>query len=77
MGIFSRKYRFYIKEVGSESIPLEDVIEPALGGPKWYAKLCPFVGKKKRAVDLHPLPINRTAQSCPGMLELFKNSFLI
>jgi len=77
VGIFSREYKFYIKEVGNESIPLEDVIEPALGGPKWYAKLCPFVGKKKRAIDLYPRPIARTAQSCPAMLELFKNSFII
>ena len=77
MGIFSKKYKFYIKRVGNEFIPYEEVIKPALGGPKWFAGLCPFVGKKKRAVDLHPLPISRTAQSCPGMLELFKNSFLI
>jgi len=77
VGIFSRKYKFYIKEVGNESIPHEEVIEPALGGPKWFANLCPFVGKKKRAIDRFPLPIKKTAQSCPGMLELFKNSFLV
>jgi len=77
VGIFSRKYKFYIKKIGNESISSEDVIEPALGGPKWFAKLCPFIGKKKRAIDLHPRPIGRTVQSCPGMLELFKNSFIL
>ena len=77
MGIFSRKYKFFIKEVGNESIPHEEVIEPALGGPTWFKSLCPFVGKKKRAIDLYPRPIKKTAQSCPGMLELFKNSFLV
>jgi len=73
---FFRKYKFYIKGAG-EFIPYKEVIEPALGGPKWFAHLCPFVGKNKRAVDLYPKAIIKTAQSCPGMLELFKNSFLI
>ena len=77
MGIFSKKYKFYIKRVGKEFIPYEEVIEPVLQGPKWFASLCPFVGKKKRAIDLYPLPIERTARSCPAMLELFKNSFLL
>ena len=77
MGIFFNKYKFYIKRVGKELLPYEEVIKPALGGPKWFAGLCPFVGKKKRAIDLHPKPISKTAHSCPGMLELFKNSFLV
>jgi len=71
-----KKHKFFIKGVG-EFIPLKEVIEPALGGPKWFAHLCPFVRKNKRAVDLYPEAIIKTAQSCPGMLELFKNSFLI
>jgi len=77
VGIFSKEYRFYIKKTVNESIPLEEVITPALGGPKWFSNLCPFVRKKKRARDLHPFPIHKTAQGCPGMLELYKNSFLI
>jgi len=77
VGIFSKKYKFYIKKIVDESIPLEEVITPALGGPKWFSNLCPFVRKKKRARDLHPFPINKTVQGCPGILELFKNSFLI
>jgi len=77
VGIFSQKYKFYIKEVGNESLPYEEVIEPALGGPKWFSNLCPFIKKKKRAIDLYPFPIEKTVKSCPGMLELFKNSFLV
>ena len=77
MGIFSKKDRFYIKQIVKEEVPLEEIIAPALTGPKWFSNLCPFVRKKKRAIDLHPFPINKTARGCPGMLELFKNSFLI
>jgi len=77
MGIFSKKYKFYIKKVVDESIPLEEIITPTLGGPKWFSNLCPFIKKKKRAIDLHPFPIEKTVKSCPGMLELFKNSFLV
>ena len=76
MAFFSKKYKFYIKGV-TEFIPYKEVIEPTLKGPKWFTNLCPFVGKKKRAIDLYPLPIGKTARSCPGMLELFKNSFLV
>jgi len=49
VGIFSKRHKFYIKRVGNEFIPYEEVIKPALGGPKWFASLCPFVGKKKRS----------------------------
>jgi|TARA_R110002020_G_scaffold378843_5_gene589855 hypothetical protein len=71
-----KRHKFYIKGVG-EFIPPQEVIEPALRGPKWFASLCPFVGKNKRAIDRYPKPITKTAKNCPGMLELFKNSFLI
>ena len=77
MGIFSKRYKFYIKRVGKEFIPYEEVIGSALGGPKWFANLCPYFGKKKTAIDRFPLPIKKTTKSCPGMLELFKNSFLV
>ncbi len=74
---FFKRYKFYINKVGEEPIPYQEVIRPAIQGPKWFEGLCPFVDKKKRAIDLHPKPIVRTARSCPGMLELFKNSFLV
>jgi hypothetical protein len=79
VGIFSKKYKFYIKRTTKESIPYQEIIEPTLGGPKWFANLCPYVGKKKRAIDRFPLPVLRgkTVKGCPGMLELFKNSFLV
>ena len=77
MRIFSKKYKFYIKRVGTEFIPYEEVIGTARGGPKWFANLCPYLGKKKTAIERFPLPIKKTAKSCPGMLELFKNSFLV
>ena len=74
---FFKRYKFYINRVGEEPISYQEVIQPAIQGPKWFEGLCPFVDKKKRAFDLHPKPIVRTARSCPGMLELFKNSFLV
>ena len=77
MKIFPKKYKFYIKRTGKEIIPYEEVIQTTLGGPKWFSNLCPYLGKNKTAIDRFPLPIKRTAKSCPGMLELFKNSFLI
>ena len=77
MGFFSKKYKFYIRGIGEEFIHYEEVIKPAIRGPKWFAGLCPFVRKKKKAIDVHPLPVTKTAKSCPGMLDLFKNSFLI
>ena len=77
MAFFSKKYKFYINKVGKEHISYKEVIRPAIQGPKWFDSLCPFVDKKKRAIDLYPKPILKTARSCPGMLELFKNSFLV
>ena len=77
MKIFPKKYKFYIKRTGKEIIPYDEVIQTTLGGPKWFSNLCPYLGKNKTAIDRFPLPIKRTAKSCPGMLELFKNSFLI
>ena len=77
MAFFSKKYKFYINKVGKEHISYKEVIRPAIQGPKWFDSLCPFVDKKKRAIDLYPKPILKTARSGPGMLELFKNSFLV
>jgi len=74
-----KKHKFYIKGV-NEFIPLEEVIVPALGGPSWFQQLCPFIGKHKTPLDAYYKArtiVARTAKNCPGMLELFKNSFLI
>jgi len=74
-----KKHKFYIKGV-DEFISPEEVIVPALGGPSWFQQLCPFIGKHKTTLDAYYKArtiIRRTAKSCPGMLELFKNSFLI
>tara|TARA_R110000737_G_scaffold14557_1_gene30603 strand:+ start:62 stop:772 length:711 start_codon:yes stop_codon:yes gene_type:complete len=74
-----KKHKFYIKGV-DEFIPPEEVIVPAIGGPSWFQQLCPFVGKHKTTLDAYykaSTSIRRTAKSCPGMLDLFKNSFLI
>jgi len=74
-----KKHKFYLKEI-EESIPREEVIVPALGGPSWFKNLCPFIGKHKTALDAYheaSTIIRRTIQSCPGLLEFFKNSFLV
>ena len=74
-----KKHKFYIKGV-DEFISHKEVIVPALGGPSWFQQLCPFIGKHKTTLDAYykaETTIARTAKSCPGMLELFKNSFLI
>ena len=80
MNIFNiKKHKFYIKGM-DEPIPREEVIVPALGGPSWFKNLCPFIGKHKTTLEAYykaSTLIARTAKSCPGMLELFKNSFLI
>ena len=80
MNIFKiKKHKFYLKEI-KESIPREEVIVPALGGPSWFKNLCPFIGKHKSALDAYyeaSTVIARTTKSCPGILELFKNSFLV
>ena len=80
MNIFKiKKHKFYLKEI-EESIPREEVIVPALGGPSWFKNLCPFIGQHKSALDAYyeaSTIIARTVKSCPGILELFKNSFLI
>ena len=76
---FFRKHKFYIKGV-DEFIPPEEVIVPALGGPSWFQQLCPFIGKHKTPLDAYykaRTVVARTAKSCPGILELFKNSFLL
>ena len=80
MNIFKiKKHKFYLKEI-EESIPRDEIIVPALGGPSWFKNLCPFVGQHKSPLDAYyeaSTFIARTAKSCPGMLELFKNSFLV
>ena len=77
MGIFFNKYKFYIKYVGKDPVPTKEIIEPVLGGPKWFANLCPYMGKTKTALDRFPVIMKKTAKSCPAMVELFRNSFLL
>jgi hypothetical protein len=74
-----KKHKFYINGV-EEFIPTEEVMVSALRGPSWFRQLCPFLGKNKTPLEAYNkgrLPIQRTAQNCPAILELFKNSFLI
>lgn len=74
-----KKHKLYIKGV-DEFISSDEVITPVLGGPSWFRKLCPFTGKHKTilaAYNKDKTRIGRTAKSCPGMLNLFKNSFLL
>ena len=74
-----KKHKFFIKGM-DEFIPTEEVIVPALGGPSWFQQLCPFIGKHKTPLEAYykaSTVVARTAKSCPGMLELFKNSFLL
>ena len=74
-----KKHKFFIKGM-DEFIPTEEVIVPALGGPSWFQQLCPFIGKHKTPLEAYykaSTVVARTAKSCPGKLELFKNSFLL
>jgi len=51
-----KKHKFYLKEI-EESIPREEVIVPALGGPSWFKNLCPFIGKHK-TLHIQKLMVN-------------------
>ena len=69
-----KKHKFYINGV-EEFIPTEEVMVSALRGPSWFRQLCPFLGKNKTPLEAYNkgrLPIQRTAQNCPAILELFK-----
>ena len=46
---FFKRYKFYINRVGEEPISYQEVIQPAIQGPKWFEGLCSFCRQEKKS----------------------------